>query len=73
MSLRENLATNLVRLRRERGLSQDEFAALIGIHRTYQNHLEGRRRNPTIDVIERMMKALDVPVTELLGELPEKR
>ena len=73
MNLRDNLAANLTRIRAERQLSQDDFAAVIGIHRTYLNHLEHRKRSPTIDVIERMMLALDVPITALLGEPPKKQ
>lgn len=70
MGLRDNLAANLVRLRRERQLPQDQFAAEIGIHRTYLNHLENRKRSPTIDVIEKIMAALDVGLVDLLGEPP---
>lgn len=73
MGLRDNLAANLVRLRRERQLPQDQFAAEIGIHRTYLNHLENRKRSPTIDVIEKIMAALDVGVVELLGDPPTER
>jgi transcriptional regulator with XRE-family HTH domain len=73
MRLRENLAKNVWQLRQERAMSQDDFAALIGIHRTYLNHIEHAKRAPTIDVIERMMAALNLPVTALLGEPPEKR
>lgn len=71
MSLRDNLAANLLRLRRERGLPQDQFAAEIGIHRTYLNHIEGRKRAPTIDVVEKIMDALNVDVIDLLGKPPE--
>lgn len=70
MSLRDNLAANLLRLRRERDLPQDKFAAEIGIHRTYLNHIENRKRSPTIDVIEKIMAALDVSVNDLLGDPP---
>lgn len=73
MGLRENLAANLVRLRRERQLPQDQFAAEIGIHRTYLNHLENRKRSPTIDVIEKIMVALEVGVADLLGDPPTDR
>ena len=73
MSLRDNLAINLLRLRRERGLPQDQFAAEIGIHRTYLNHIENRRRKPTIDVIEKIMNALDVSVNDLLGDPPKSK
>ena len=73
MNLRRNLAANLRRLRTERGLSQDDFAALVDVHRTYINHLEGAKRSPTIDVIEKMMKRLEVSITDLLGEPPKKQ
>ena len=73
MKLRQNLAANLRRLRAERGLSQDDFAALVDVHRTYINHLEGAKRSPTIDVIEKMMKRLAVSITDLLGEPPKKQ
>ena len=73
MGLRENLAANLVRLRRERQLPQDQFATEIGIHRTYLNHLENRTRSPTIDVIEKIMAALDVGLLDLLGDPPMDR
>ena len=73
MGLRENLAANLVRIRRERKLPQDQFAAEIGIHRTYLNHIENRKRSPTIDVIEKIMAALDVGLVDLLGDPPTDR
>ncbi len=73
MTLRQNLAANLRRLRAERELSQDDFAALVDVHRTYINHLEGAKRSPTIDVIEKMMKRLEVSITDLLGEPPQKQ
>jgi len=72
MNLRKNLAANLRRLRAERGLSQDDFAALVDVHRTYINHLEGAKRSPTIDVIEKMMERLAVSIIDLLGEPPKK-
>ena len=73
MGLRENLAANLVRIRREHKLPQDQFAAEIGIHRTYLNDLENRKRSPTIDVIEKIMTALDVGLVDLLGDPPTDR
>jgi len=73
MDLRDNLAANLRRIRHERGLSQEDFAAEADIHRTYLTHLEGRRRNPSIAVVQRMMAALKVDVLDLLGEPPRKK
>lgn len=71
MSLRDNLAANLRRIRAEREMSQDDFAALIDIHRTYLNHLEHAKRSPTIDVIEKVSERLDVSFADLLGDPPK--
>ncbi|MCH8960413.1 MAG: helix-turn-helix transcriptional regulator [Bacteroidetes bacterium] len=68
MSLRENLATNLRRIRREREMSQEEFAALVDVHRTYLTNMEGAKRSPTIDVIEKMAERLDLTFVDLLRD-----
>jgi DNA-binding Xre family transcriptional regulator len=65
---RELLARNLVALRTERGLSQEDLSADAGFHRTYVTHLEGRRRNVGIDAVERLAGALKVPVARLLQD-----
>lgn len=70
MRLRQNLAGNLRRLRAERGLSQDDFAALVEVHRTYINHLEHAKRSPTIDVIERMADRLGIDPCDLIRDAP---
>ena len=66
MSLRQLFAFNLRRLRIERGLSQEELAHLTGIDRTYVSHLERLRYNPTLDMVERLAKSLNVEPLELL-------
>lgn len=70
MKLRRNLALNLRRIRAERKLSQDDFAALVDVHRTYITHLEGEKRSPTIDIIERIADNLGIKPTSLLEEPP---
>lgn len=66
MLLRGLLANNLKRLRRERGLSQEALADLVGIDRTYVSALERKVYAATIDVVERLAKALSVQPIELL-------
>ncbi|PZQ88640.1 MAG: XRE family transcriptional regulator [Leifsonia xyli] len=65
---RELLANNLLRLRAERGLSQDELAHLADVHRTYMSSLERRRRNATIDVLYKIASALDLPFSALFED-----
>lgn len=65
-SARDLLARNLVRLRGERGWSQDELARQAGIHRTVVAHIERSRRNVSIDSIEKFACAFDEPISQLL-------
>lgn len=66
MELRQKLATNMRRMREERGLSQEEFAERAGLHRTYVSMIERMARNPTIDVLEKIARALGIEPAELL-------
>ncbi|MBS0437087.1 MAG: helix-turn-helix transcriptional regulator [Proteobacteria bacterium] len=64
---RELLALNLIRLRAERGWSQDVLAHEAGLHRTFVAHVERQARNASIDNIERLAVALGVDVADLLS------
>lgn len=65
-NVRQRLAANLQKHRRAKGLSQEAFAHEAGIHRTYVSDLERGARNPTIDVIDRLARALDIKIGDLL-------
>jgi transcriptional regulator with XRE-family HTH domain len=56
----------LKRLREARGLSQYALAKKARISREYMNKLEAGRYDPTVGVVQRLAKALGVPVTALL-------
>jgi transcriptional regulator with XRE-family HTH domain len=47
-------------------LSQEQFAELCGLHRTYVGAIERGERNVTISTLEVIAKALNVSVPELL-------
>ena len=66
MDIRQRLASNLRRLRLDRGWSQEEFADRAGIHRTYVSDIERGARNPTITVVERLAEGLGVTASELI-------
>ena len=53
-------------LREERGLSQENFAHVASLDRTYVSGIERGRRNPTLDIIVQLATALDVPPSDLL-------
>ncbi len=68
MDVRRRVGINLKRFRKERGLSQEEFAFACGLHRTYISGVERGIRNPTVLVLEQIADALDVPSSRLLEE-----
>jgi XRE family transcriptional regulator, master regulator for biofilm formation len=54
-------------LREEKGLSQRDLADKAKVTGAYVAMLEtGKKKNPSIAVLQRLAKALGVPVTELL-------
>jgi transcriptional regulator with XRE-family HTH domain len=65
MSLR--LGTMIKALRGTKGLTQIELAKRARVAQSYLARIEtGDRKNPSLDVLKRLAKALGVPVTELL-------
>lgn len=65
-SARAVLAANMIRLRRERGWSQEALAFECGLHRTFVAHCERQVRNISLDNLERIANAFGVPVYALL-------
>lgn len=68
---RRIFAQRLRQIRQIRGLSQEELADMAGLHRTYVGSVERSERNVSIDNMERLAKALEVDITELLRKEPE--
>jgi transcriptional regulator with XRE-family HTH domain len=62
------LAVNLVKLRNAKGWSQEALAFECGLHRTFVAHVERRVRNISLDNLEKLALALDVPIHSLLVE-----
>ncbi|WP_308799544.1 helix-turn-helix domain-containing protein [Agromyces silvae] len=54
-------------LRTARGWSQEEFAHRADLDRTYVSGVERGVRNPTLDVINHLAKALGVDVMEFFS------
>lgn len=65
---RERLAANLRTARKQRGLSQEGLAERAGLHRTYVGGIERGERNVSIDNIEKIARALDLDIAELLAQ-----
>jgi transcriptional regulator with XRE-family HTH domain len=61
------IAMNLKRARKAKGLSQYALAKAAGVSREYLRKLEAGGSDPTVGMLTRLAKALGVPVTELLA------
>lgn len=66
MDVRQRLAANMKRLRKERGWSQEALADEASLDRTYISGIERVVKNPTITVVERVAAALGCRLGELL-------
>jgi transcriptional regulator with XRE-family HTH domain len=66
--LQRAVGRNLRRIRKERGYSQEKFAEVIGLHRTYVGGLERGERNLTLKAVERIAHSVDVDVLSLLSD-----
>jgi transcriptional regulator with XRE-family HTH domain len=62
------VAKNVGRLRRQRGLTQEELAFQAKIDLTYLGGIERGKRNPSLLVMARIAKALSVPLPKLLSD-----
>ncbi len=66
--LQRRLGQRLRSYRLERGLSQESFADLLQVHRTYMGGIERGERNLTLRSVERIADRLGVDPLELLKE-----
>lgn len=66
MELRAIVGRNVKRTREAQGVPQDELAHLAEIHVTYLSGVENGRRNITLNVLERIARALEVSEMELV-------
>lgn len=67
VNARTLLALNMKRLRAERGWSQDALALEAGLDRTFIAHVERLRRNISLDNVEKIALAFDVPLQDLFA------
>ncbi|MDO8714056.1 MAG: helix-turn-helix transcriptional regulator [Polynucleobacter sp.] len=60
------LSTNIKRLRKEQGISQEKLALKANIDRSYMSELERQLANPSIEALLKIGNALEVAPSELL-------
>ena len=63
---REKLGNRIRKIRREKGLSQEDLGFKSDLHRTYIGSIERGEQNISIDNIHKIAKALKVSPKDLL-------
>ena len=66
--LRKEFGKRIRQLRLERDLSQEELGAKAKLHRTYIGMIERAEKNITLENIEKLSKALGVPISFLFKD-----
>ena len=59
---------NLRKYRQERGISQEKFAEMCGLHRTYISDVERFQRSISLNNIQKIADALNVEAYQLFME-----
>lgn len=65
MTIQKEFGLRVQSLRRERGLSQERFALLIDMDRTYYASVEAGRRNISLLNIKKIADGFDLTVSQL--------
>jgi len=64
--LQRTVGRNLRAYREAKGLSQEAFAEVLGVHRTYMGGVERGERNLTLKSVEKVAAKLNVEPLSLL-------
>jgi transcriptional regulator with XRE-family HTH domain len=62
----ERMAGRIVKLRKDRRMTQQQLADKAGISREFLNRLERARMDPSLTTLEKLAKALRVKVADLV-------
>lgn len=68
MNIIKVFGTNIRKYRRKKNLSQEKFAELCGLHRTYISDIECFRRSISLDNIQKIADALQIETYTLFLE-----
>jgi transcriptional regulator with XRE-family HTH domain len=73
MDMRKLVGANLKRIRRKKGLTQEQFADVSGFSQQYLSGLESGHRNPTVVTVYELAVALGVSHIDLLRPTKKSR
>ena len=64
MDIKLKIGQRIKELRKELELSQESLAYKAEVDRTYVTDVENGRRNVSVEILERLIKALDISFSE---------
>ena len=71
-STKEDFAVRVRTLRRSTGLSQEHFADRVGVSRTHMGKIETGKANPTLEIIVRLARGLELSLADLFAALDHR-
>lgn len=64
MDLKEKIGVRITQLRKEKKLSQQNFAYEADIERSFLTHIEKGRKNISVGTLERILNALEITIKD---------
>lgn len=68
VNIKKKLGDKIRQIRKTNKISQEELAFRASLHRTYISDVERGHRNVSLENIEKISKALNIKISELLKE-----
>ena len=62
----KKLGENIRRIRLTKDMTQGDLCRKLEVDRAYMSNIESGKKNPTLSTIERIAKALNVSIEELI-------
>jgi len=70
----EKIFGEVIRRRREqKGISQEAFAGLAGVHRTYMSSIERGKVQVSISIAQKLADALETPLSRIFRDIERQQ
>ena len=71
MTIQQKVGITIRELRKEKGISQENFAYESGIDRRYMSDIENGKRNISLDILERVSDKLEIKISDFFLRVEE--
>lgn len=68
MTIEKAIGQRIVKIRKQKGLTQEDLAGEAGLDRSYLSEIESGYKNVSVRTLNKIAKALSVKISILLGE-----